>query len=169
MKVAISAYGTDLNSEINPRFGRCDHLLIVDMEDNSVESFANENMSLGGGAGIQTAGFVVSKGVQAVITGSCGPNAMDVFKSANVDVFTGQAGTVRQVIARFSQGELRPSDQANVTEKSGMASPAPASQGTVGPGGGRASGCRANGGKGMGMGRGGGMGRGMGSGMGRQR
>ena len=164
MKVAISAYGTDIDSEINPRFGRCDYFLIVDTEDNRVESFPNDNMNLGGGAGIQTAGFVVSKGVQAVITGSCGPNAMDVFKSANVDVFTGQAGTVSQAVARLSRGELSPSDQANAAEKAGMTS-VPA--GNAGPGGGRGSGCRAMGGQGMGMGRGGGRGRS--TGMGRKR
>jgi len=84
MKVAISAYGQDLDAEINPRFGRCDYLLVVDTDTMTCESFANESMNLGGGAGIQTASFVISKGVQAVLTGSCGPNAMEVFNSAGV-------------------------------------------------------------------------------------
>jgi predicted Fe-Mo cluster-binding NifX family protein len=84
MKVAISAYGRDLDAEINPRFGRCDFLLIVDTDTMDYESFANESMNLTGGAGIQTASFVISKGVQAVLTGSCGPNAMEVFNAADV-------------------------------------------------------------------------------------
>jgi len=157
MKIAISAYGKDLGSEINPRFGRCDYLLIVDTEDNRVDSYVNDNKNLGGGAGIQTAGFVVSKGVQAVITGSCGPNAMDVFKSANVDVFTDQAGTVSQVVDKLSRGELHPSSQANAAEKAGTDR---VPGGSVGTGGKTGSGCRATGGQGMG--RGGGRGRGMG-------
>lgn len=167
MKLAISASGRDLDSQINPRFGRCDYLLILDTETKDVEFFVNENKNLGGGAGIQTAGFMVSKGVTGVITGSCGPNAMDVFKSANVDVFTGQTGSVRQAVDRFVRGELAASDQANAAEKSGMKAGV---SGDMGSRGGQSSGCRAMGGQGMGRGRGGGrgMGGGMGGGMGRR-
>ena len=32
MKVAISAKGTDLNSEVDPRFGRAATIIIVDLD-----------------------------------------------------------------------------------------------------------------------------------------
>ena len=120
MKVAISAYGQDLDSEINPRFGRCDFLLIVDTDTMAYDSFPNESMNLGGGAGIQTASFVISKGIQAVLTGSCGPNAMEVFNSAGVAVYPGQTGTVAQAVNRLKNNELTNSTQATAEEKSGM-------------------------------------------------
>ncbi|MBP9598155.1 MAG: NifB/NifX family molybdenum-iron cluster-binding protein, partial [Desulfobacter sp.] len=120
MKVAISAYGRDLDAEINPRFGRCEFLLIVDTDTMACESFANESMNLTGGAGIQTASFVISKGVQAVLTGSCGPNAMEVFNSAGVAVYPGQSGTASQAVIRLKNNELTSVTQATAEEKSGV-------------------------------------------------
>jgi len=179
MKVAISAYGQDLDAEINPRFGRCDFLLIVDTDTMAYESFSNESMNLTGGAGIQTASFVISKGVQAVLTGSCGPNAMEVFNSAGVAVYPGQAGTVSQAVTRLKNNKLTNETQATAEEKSGM-NPGTAPQGPMAgpnsrtPGMGAGRGMGGGGGRGMagggrGMGGGGGRGMGGGSGMGRRR
>lgn len=187
MKVAISAYGQDLDSEINPRFGRCDFLLIVDTDTMAYESFSNESMNLTGGAGVQTASFVISKGIQAVLTGSCGPNAMEVFNSAGVAVYPGQTGTVAQAVNRLKNNELTNETQATAEEKSGMNSGTdpqrpvtdpnyrpPGMGGGRGMGGGGGRGMGGGGGRGMGggggRGMGGGRGRGMGGGgMGRQR
>ncbi len=52
MKIAISSMGTDLDTQIDPRFGRCAHFIIVETDDMSFEAFDNENIALGGGAGI---------------------------------------------------------------------------------------------------------------------
>ncbi len=185
MKVAVSAYGEDMNSEINPRFGRCDYLLIVDTDDMGFEAFSNENINLSGGAGIQSASFVISKGAGAVLTGNCGPKAMEVFKSANIDVYTGQSGTVAEAVQRLKNSELKRTTEATVTEKSGMNSvlngagegtsqSSPSSAGTgggggrcMGGGGGRGMGGGGRGMGGGGCGMGGGGGRGMGGGGGR--
>ncbi|MCG8551077.1 MAG: NifB/NifX family molybdenum-iron cluster-binding protein [Desulfobacterales bacterium] len=170
MKVAISAYGRDLDAEINPRFGRCDVIMIVDTDTMAYESFVNENMNLTGGAGIQTASFVISKGVQAVLTGSCGPNAMEVFNSAGVAVYPGLAGAVAQAVTRLKNNELTRVTQATAEGKSGidpasfsqrpLTDPNPQSPG-MGAGRGMGGGCgRGMGGGGRGMGGGGrGMGR----------
>ena len=180
MKVAISAYGEDLNSKINPRFGRCDYLLIVDTEDMGFEAFSNENINLTGGAGIQSASFVISKGASAILTGNCGPKAMEVFKSANIDVYTGQGGTVAEAVQRLKNSELKRTTEATVTEKAGMnsalngavegrsqSSPSPAGTGGGGRGmGGGGRGMGGGGGRGMGGGGGRGMGGGGGRGMG---
>ena len=94
MKVAISSSGKDLNSQVDPRFGRCTYFLIVDTDDMSFEVFDNESGMLGGGAGIQSAQFVASKGARAVITGNCGPNAVSTLDAAGIQVFLGNTGTV---------------------------------------------------------------------------
>lgn len=176
MKVAVSAYGRDLDADINPRFGRCDYLLIVDTDTMAFERFANENMNLTGGAGIQTASFVISKGVQAVLTGSCGPNAMDVFNSAGVAVYQGQAGSVARAVTRLKNNELTNVTQATAEEKAGMnpeIAPrrpmADPNSRTLGMGAGRGMGGGGGMGCGRGMGGGGGRGMGGGCGMGRQR
>jgi predicted Fe-Mo cluster-binding NifX family protein len=120
MKIAISSSGKDLDSQIDPRFGRCAYFLIVETEDMSFEVFDNENIALGGGAGIQSAQFVASKGAKAVITGNCGPNAVRTLSAAGVELFVGQAGTVKEVIEKYQRGELRSTTDANVADHYGM-------------------------------------------------
>ncbi len=148
MKIAVSSTGTDLGSRIDPRFGRCAYFLIVETEDMSFEACDNENNALGGGAGIQSAQFVASKGSKAVVTGNCGPNAVRTIAAAGLELYVGQAGTVRQAVEKLKNGELTTTNAPNVTDHYGMSNPA-------------------FGGKSGGMGRGqGGGGRGMGGGAG---
>jgi predicted Fe-Mo cluster-binding NifX family protein len=98
MKIAVSSTGRDLNSQVDPRFGRCACFIIAETDDMSFETFDNENVALSGGAGIQSASFIASKGAVAVLTGNCGPNAMKAFSAQGVEVYTGQTGTVREAI-----------------------------------------------------------------------
>ena len=158
MKVAVSSTGKDLNSQLDPRFGRCGYFMIVETDDMSFEAFANENVGLGGGAGIQSAAFVSSKGVKAVLTGNCGPKAMQAFSAGGLEVFTGHAGTVGEVVERFKQGSMKSTTEATVSEKFGA--------GGSGAMGGGMEGGRGMGGGGRGMGMGGGRGMGGGGGMG---
>jgi len=139
MKIAVSASGNNLDAAIDPRFGRCAYFVLVDTDDMSFEAFDNENIALGGGAGIQSAQFVASKGAGIVITGNVGPNAVRTLSAAGVEVIVGQTGTVRQATEAYKKGTLTSTREANVADHYGMQ------------------------GGGMGMGRGGGMG--MGGGM----
>jgi len=160
MKIALSSTGTDLDAEIDPRFGRCAYFLIVNPDDMTFEAIENESMSLGGGAGIQSAQFVASTGATVVITGNVGPNASRTLNAAGVDLIVGVSGSIREAIERYKKGELSPTDQANVPDHYGMGV---GGGQTPFPGGGMGRGM----GGGMGRGMGGGMGRGMGGGMGR--
>jgi predicted Fe-Mo cluster-binding NifX family protein len=161
MKIAVSSTGKTLESAIDPRFGRCAYFMIIDTEDMSFEVFDNQNVALGGGAGIQSAQFIASKGAVAVITGNCGPNAIRTLSAAGVNVVIGQSGTVREAAERFKRGELDASSEANVEAHYGSSMGA-------GTGMGRGMGMGGGGGRGMGRGMGGGRGRGMGGGRGMQ-
>ena len=165
MKVAISSSGKDLNSQLDPRFGRCPYFLVINPDDMSFEVFNNESSVLGGGAGIQSARFLASKGVDALITGNCGPNAVQTLSAAGVELFVGQTGTVKEVVERFKKGDLRPTSEATVDSHFGMA-PGTGSGpgGGMGVGGGTRQGMGGGRGGGRGMGGGRGGGRGMGSG-----
>jgi len=106
MKIAISSVGTDLDAQIDPRFGRCAHFIIVETDDMSFEVFDNENIALGGGAGIQSAQFVASKGAKVIITGNVGPNAVSTLSAAGIQVVTGQMGTVKKAVEDYKMGTL---------------------------------------------------------------
>ena len=167
MKVVISATGRDLESTVDERFGRCRYFIIVETDDMSYETVDNVNADLSTSAGIQAASYVANTGAEAVITGNCGPKAMQVFAETNIRIILGQQGTIKDVLQKFKDGALTPSTRENVPEKSGVAQSASNrgfSQPGMGGGGGRGMGgggrCMGGGG-GRGMG---GCGRGMGTG-----
>lgn len=54
MKIAVSAMGTDLNAQVNPRFGRCQYFIIVDSDTLDFEAIKNPNIDAMSGAGIQS-------------------------------------------------------------------------------------------------------------------
>jgi len=140
MKVAVSSTGENLDAQLDPRFGRCHFFLVVNPDDLSFETFNNDSAAQGGGAGIQTAQFLASQEVTAVITGNCGPNAVKTLSAAGIELLSGQAGTVREVVDRFKNGNLNPTREATVDGHFGMNVAAGS-----GRGGGRGAGC----GKGM--------------------
>jgi len=142
MRIAISATGPDLDAEVDPRFGRCQYFVIVDPDTMQFESVENSSATASGGAGISAAQTIVSKGVEAVLTGNCGPNAYQVLSPAGIKVITGVSGKVRDAVQSYKSGNLEGSTQPNVP-------------GHFGSGGGKG-----------GMGRGPGRGRGMGMGRG---
>jgi predicted Fe-Mo cluster-binding NifX family protein len=107
MKIAITSAGSNLEAQVDPRFGRCQYLLFVDTESLQFEAVRNPNVAAGGGAGVQTAQMVAAKQVEAVVTGNAGPNAYQTLSAAGVKVYTGATGTVRQAIEAFGRGELQ--------------------------------------------------------------
>ena len=143
MKIAISSTGPTLDAEVDPRFGRCQYFIIADPETMEFEVIDNSSAMSSGGAGISAAQMIADKGVKAVLTGNCGPNAYQVLSSAGIQVITGVSGKAKDVIESYRAGKLQASPQANVPGHFGM---------------GRGMG------RGMGMGRGG-IGRGMRGGM----
>lgn len=115
MKIAVSSTGQTLDNAVEERFGRCPYFLIVNPSTLEFEAIANGNAEVGGGAGIQSAQLIADKGASVVLTGSCGPNALQVFKKTGIHVVTGVSGLVSQVVQQFTAGSLKstPSAQAS--------------------------------------------------------
>jgi predicted Fe-Mo cluster-binding NifX family protein len=115
MKLAISASGQTLDSDLDPRFGRAKYFLLVDSEGGGPEVVENkQNLQLAQGAGIQAAQTVVEKGAQAVLTGNCGPKAFRVLQAARVSVAVGLEGSIREVIQQFVEGKIQFAQEPNV-------------------------------------------------------
>ena len=176
MRIAITASEPTLDTNVDPRFGRCAYFLIVDTDTMEFEAIENSSAALGGGAGIQSGQVMAAKGVKFVLTGNCGPNAHATLSAAGIGVIPGCSGAVRDAVEQFKAGQLNTASEPNVASRSGMTDvpspspdePTPAQQspmpgGGMGMGGGPGGG---GGGRGMGkgMGRGGGQGRGRGGG-----
>ncbi|RLI29932.1 MAG: dinitrogenase iron-molybdenum cofactor biosynthesis protein [Candidatus Hecatellales archaeon] len=106
-KICVTSMGPTLDSPVDPRFGRCAYLLIIDVDSGQLlEAVSNPSVMAPSGAGIQTAETVASKGVEAVVTGNVGPNASQELSSAGIRVITGFQGTVREAVEAYRQGRL---------------------------------------------------------------
>jgi predicted Fe-Mo cluster-binding NifX family protein len=119
MKIAISAAGPTLEAGIDPRFGRCQQFIVADPDTRQFEVVDNSSAMSGGGAGISAAQMIVKQGVEAVITGNCGPNAHQVLSAAGIKVITGVSGKISDAIAEYKLGTYAGSTQANVPDHFG--------------------------------------------------
>ena len=114
MKIGVTSTGEDLDAQVDPRFGRCKYFLIIDTDTMSFESIPNENMSAGGGAGIQAAQTIARTGVKTVLTGNVGPNAFQTLKAAGVKIITGATGSVKEVVEKYKKGMFKESETPSV-------------------------------------------------------
>ena len=148
MKIAISSTGKELDSAVDPRFGRCAYFIIVDIDKENkkfdvVKTIANPNVAVGGGAGVSAAQLIANEGAEAVITGNIGPRAHDVFQQLGIDAYMAE-GTIEEAVGLFMDDKLE-------------AISVPGPMGIGKPGMGRGAGLGS--GRGQGTGRGGGRGR----------
>lgn len=120
MKICLSAVAESLDAQVDPRFGRCPYFLIVDSETMKFEAIPNMATSAMGGAGIQAARTVASKGVKVLITGNIGPNAFQALSAAGIRIVTGAFGTVREVIEKYKKGGLQETGAPTVGGHFGM-------------------------------------------------
>ena len=120
MKICVTATANTLNAQIDPRFGRCSYLIIVDSETMQFEAIPNMAAGATGGAGIQAAQTITEKDVKLVITGNVGPNAFEALSAANIEIMTGASGTVKEAIEKYKKGELQKTGSPTVKGHSGM-------------------------------------------------
>jgi len=86
MKICITSQDKDLESVIDPKFGRCKYFIFYDTETNQYEVVENPWKETPKGAGTQSAQFVASKGTKILITGNVGPSAERVIISAGIKI-----------------------------------------------------------------------------------
>jgi predicted Fe-Mo cluster-binding NifX family protein len=120
MKICVTAVANSLDAQVDPRFGRCPYLVIVDSESMQFEAIPNPALGAIGGAGIQAAQTIASKGVRTLITGNVGPNAFQALATAGVKIVVGAFGTVRQVVEKYKEGDLKETGAPTVGGHFGM-------------------------------------------------
>ena len=115
MKVAITSQGMDLNSAVDPRFGRAKYFIVVDTETGDFAAHDNsQNLNAVQGAGIQAGRNVIDLGVEAVITGNVGPKALATLQAGGVKTYVGAGGIAADALEKFKAGELECVSKANV-------------------------------------------------------
>ncbi len=107
MKIAVSANGRDVDSPINPRFGRSSGFVLWDSETRKADYLDNsENLALSQGAGIKTARMIADAGASVLITGQMGPKAAQALKHSKVRIYYCPSGTVKEAIEACQGNQL---------------------------------------------------------------
>ena len=127
MKFCITTTGPDLDSKIDPRFGRCQYLLFVDFRTGKLlKSIPNTASISGRGAGVATAQRIVSEKAQVIITGNIGPNAFNVLSTSQIKIYLGFVGlSAKQILEKYRQGKLEKIARSNVNGHFGLGSGGP--------------------------------------------
>ncbi len=115
MKIAITAQGKTLESQVDPRFGRATGFILVDDQSGDFQTIDNQqNINAAQGAGIQAGRTIAESKAEVLITGHCGPNAFRTLNAAGIKVVIGAEGTVAEVLEKYKNGQLKVSEQADV-------------------------------------------------------
>jgi len=113
-KIAIASDGKTLESQVDPRFGRCFYFLIVDSETEEFKVLPNTAGSMSRGAGISAAQLVVDQKVEAAIAGNFGPKAVSVLSQSGVKIFLVSGKTAKEVVKDFKEGKLKSANPSQV-------------------------------------------------------
>lgn len=107
MKIILTTTSPGLDAPLDPRFGRCAYLTVVNTDTLKWDSHLNPSMYSSGGAGTQTAQFAATQKVNAVISGHYGPNAFQVLHAAGIAMYQcAEDCSARQALAHFQAGRL---------------------------------------------------------------
>lgn len=108
MKIAVSSRGQTLQDQLGHSFGRCTGFVVYDT-DTKTSSFLDNSrqQDQGQGAGIQTVKMLSAAGIDVVITGQLGPNAMQALNQTQIQAFSSSVGTVQEAIEAWQRNELQ--------------------------------------------------------------
>ncbi len=109
MKIAFSTEDTGgINARISQHFGRCPFFTVVEVDEDgeivSIETCENPYY----GAHVQGAvpKFILSLGVDAIVSGGMGPRAIMVFEEAGVKAYTTDLERVGDALFALLRGEI---------------------------------------------------------------
>jgi predicted Fe-Mo cluster-binding NifX family protein len=103
VRLAITATGPTLDSDVDPRFGRARFFIVLEGDGETFEAIDNhEATELPHGAGIAAVETLVRRGVNAVVTGEVGPKAAQGLRAAGIEVRTGAMGRCRAALAALA-------------------------------------------------------------------
>lgn len=109
MKIAFTTKGTDWNSNMDPRFGRAEYLLVYDEDTDKLSSIDNTDVAgEAHGAGPRTAQRIFEFEPNILITGNGpGGNAGTVLKEAGIVSYIGAGDmTVKEAYEAFKNNTL---------------------------------------------------------------
>ncbi|MBN2569348.1 MAG: NifB/NifX family molybdenum-iron cluster-binding protein [Deltaproteobacteria bacterium] len=107
MRIGIAAESDmGLQARVSRHFGRCSHYVLVDVEDNSVKEVATiENpFHKAHEEPGRVPSFIRDQGVDVIIAGSMGGQAMGFFMGFGIQTVTRAMGSVKESLDNYLAG-----------------------------------------------------------------
>jgi predicted Fe-Mo cluster-binding NifX family protein len=102
MLIAITSLGPNLDSLIDPRFGRAAYFLILDEKGELLKSLKNPGKEAFRGAGVSAGQIIIDEKIDVLITQNLGPNALRVLESSKVKTFLVEENlTVKKAFQKY--------------------------------------------------------------------
>ncbi len=115
MKVLITTTGPTLADELDLRFGRARHAIVVDTQTGAASAHDRTPvLNSPQGAGIQAAQAAVDLGAEAILTGNVGPKAFRALQAAGIPVYLCPPGQAAEALEQFKAGTLEPAGGASM-------------------------------------------------------
>lgn len=107
MKICITSQGSTLDALAEERFGRAPFFIIIDTQTGSFEALENQFAGGSGGVGPKAAQILITRKVEALVSGMVGGNAREVLQAAGMHLYVYSAGgTVRDALEQFNKKNL---------------------------------------------------------------
>ena len=120
MRICVTSQGNTLQSQVDPRFGRCAYFILIETDTMEFEAIENTKAQVMGGAGVQSGQLMAEKDIKAVLTGNVGPNAYQTLNAGGIEIITGVSGTIQEAVEKYKKGDFKPTGGANVESHFGM-------------------------------------------------
>lgn len=113
MEIALTAKGPGLGAWLDPDFGTCGHVMVVNDRDR-FRSWANAYGATEAVNEVALAERLVEEHVDALVTGSLSPAAYAVLKAAGIDVYLTGVDAILTLVEKVREGALQPATADDV-------------------------------------------------------
>jgi predicted Fe-Mo cluster-binding NifX family protein len=110
MKIICFACDDDqgLNAQMSAHFGRCPYYTLVEVNGSEIEGVnVIKNPYFNNHVPGQVPVFIKDQNANVMIAGGMGPRAIDLFSGFGIEVATGIAGRVEDILKAYLQGAVK--------------------------------------------------------------
>jgi len=106
MIIAIPVSEKNLKEDVCVSFGRAPYYYVLDSNKGEGSFLKNPAVDQPGGAGIMSSQILINNKVKVLITKSCGENAANVLRAANVEILKAIKGSLEDNLTAYKTSSL---------------------------------------------------------------
>ena len=105
MKIAVSSKGAGLGAWLEPQFGMCNFLVVVD-ENNEFDVIENTSKCQSEDDEKRLAGDLIEQGIGGLVTGTLSDSALQILKDKGILVYLAEKGSILELVEKVRDNQL---------------------------------------------------------------